>query len=140
MTEFKQITTFQTRSESDHILYFTLFEDAFKASQLDPSIYKISLCGPNPQRWVKKRDYELWSDISEKKMCRISKNYLNSQMGLQKTYIYWVHQTILPYNYERQWKHRMHLVTNDEWTGDQYYADCIKEVLTEEQFKKRFEI
>jgi hypothetical protein len=70
--------------------------------------------------------------ISEKKLKRISKTYTDN-----KSKIYWVHQSIQPANYNTQWKNRMNLI-RDKCFEDQYYADCIIEILTEEQFLSRF--
>ena len=93
------------------------------------TIWKISF---DDQRWVKKWNYEKWSDISEKKLMRISKSYAED-----KSEVYWVHRSIQPKNYEIQWKNRMNLI-RDEWVEDQYYADCIVEILTNDQFLSRF--
>lgn len=131
MAEAKKIIEYQTRSDNyTGTLLFKTFDDAYAAYQRDPTIWKISF---GDYRWVKKLNFERWSDISEKKLRRMSKDYLED-----KSEIYWVHQTIQPDNYNIQWKNRMNLVEQDEWVGDQYYADCIKEILTDNEFRKKF--
>jgi|SRR5271165_1149863 len=132
MSESKTKTkiVYQTRSD-DHsgLRYFKTFQDAYAAFVKDPTIWKISFAD---QRWVTKRAFEEWSTVSEKKLKEMYKPYADG-----KSTLYWVHQLVMPPNYETFWKDKLPLDRNSA-LEDQYYSEMIVEILTDEEFQKRF--
>lgn len=127
--EFKD--RFQTRSdEKSGLQFFKTFDEAYIAFERDQTIHKISF---DNYRWRPKFAVgDKWSHQSENKLKRLSSAYAEG-----KSKLYWVDQAVMPRNFEKQWAWRYDLI-NDPMFGDQYYADCINEVITDEEFIKRF--
>lgn len=122
---------FQTRSDNiPSLRNFKTFDEAYAAFKQDNSIYRISFDGQN---WIPKyMSDEEWYKQPEQKLRKLSKSYAE-----EKSDLYWIHQTSIPHNYYRQWISRTHLINNPMFEG-QFQSDCIVEVLSDEEFKKKF--
>jgi hypothetical protein len=137
-----RITTmqeFQTRSDDPYgkwsgLNFFSSFDTAYKASQEDASIWKISYAhNEKDYRWVRKHKSFSWPN-SEKRLCEMSQAYNEAKPND----VFWVNQCILHENYDVLYERRK----EEHWTEEQwdafYLPLCIRDVLTDSEFEKLF--
>ena len=129
--EYKKSIVYQTRSDDKSgVQEFETFDDAYEAYIKDSTIWQIKL---GEQIWVKKHNFEEWTVLSEKKLCQLSKAYTE-----KTSEVYWIQQSEFPRNYETIWANKMDIVQKDFNLLEVYHAECIHEVLSNEEFRTRF--
>src|SRR6185437_9581632 len=90
---------YQTRDGQDHLEFFGNLDDAYKASQMDRSIWKISFqIGEHHFRMRPKTIRNRWEYSSEAKLRNLSREYDQAykrgdhQPGVN---VFWVHQSVM---------------------------------------------
>jgi len=121
---------YQIRHENGTLEFFNSFDAAFAAYR--PSVWKISWDDEN--RWRPKTKSNLWLPQSEERLCLLSASY--AQEPADSKTIYWVRQTVLPPNIDEI--KRMNLTPSKK--DIQISLSCIREVLSEKEFVKRFSL
>jgi hypothetical protein len=122
--------SYQTLSRYRGSKYFESFNEAFAAYIADGTIHQISF---GDQIWIIKWAHEKCSNLVEMKLRKMSESYSEGKYPEP----YWIRRSMVPKNYENQWKHRIHLLS-EKWAKEQYNADCIEEVLREDDFRNTF--
>jgi hypothetical protein len=127
---------FQTRSDNplNDIKQHNTLSAAFAEYKSDPEVWKISF---QNMRWRPKTHSNIWEN--EDCLCNLSIEYANER-DLNK--VFWVWQSIIPEKqvYEFIMKECYEgRITNEEAERRIDRAN-IREVLTEEQFKNKFQI
>ena len=128
---------FQTRSDETGLLFFSTLQDAYDMWKKDPTIWKISWYdGTNDYRWRPKTKQEDWSPESEERLANMSEKYKNAK----NTEIFWVQQYIMPPNHQDLFeKFAKKQITDSEFEKE-YSKCCLEEVLSDEEFRQRFNL
>lgn len=121
---------YQTRNEMGELRFFATFQRAFEAYRADRTIFKISW---HQNRWTLKTKAEAWVPYLENKLEKISEKYAQEK---ERDKAYWVHQSIRPTRMPRSYY--TDTSVPDEEQQKAWDLDCIQEILSEEEFTRRF--
>lgn len=127
----------QTRSDSHRgkhpgCNYFSSVKEAYEAWKTDKNIWKISFDDKEGEhRYRPKLRSSLFNLKSEERMCQLSQTYKNATPSA----LFWVDQLVMPVG---EWD--MRKVKTDPEYGNLYMAACIKNVLSDEEFKQKYDI
>ena len=122
-------------------VFFSSVKEAYETWRKTPSIWKISW-GENGKdfRFRVKTKKDSWSFKTEEKLCTLSEEYRGSKTSNSKPgQIFFVHQSVLPPNQDELARARFKekSISEEEYALAQSLG-CIQEVLTEEQFVKKY--
>lgn len=132
----------QTRSDSfdgkyTGLNYFKSVKDAYGAYLQDKNIWKISFDeGKIARRWRPKTAEEKWNGFSETKMCSLNPKYKEAIEKKDTSMLFFVDQTMWV-DYETE--QRVRKEHGSDWENV-VLSMCVRCVLTNDQFKKKYNI
>jgi hypothetical protein len=118
----------QARSSSQ-ITHYESVKDAYNAWIRDSTIWKISW---KNHRFRPKLKNDTWHDLSEQKLCELSLAYATAS----ENQLFWVDQAVIPPNIDDLFNRKKSM--SDAEYDDLYMKECIIEVITDNEFQKRY--
>lgn len=136
-------TTFEVQTRSHHLTHMLeqhpSFQAAYHAFQKDHAIWKLSWSDPatgKDLRFRVKTRQERWSEPSEEKLGQLCPSYRFAT----PSEVFWINQTLIAPNYDALKEQLLAGEITEKRYEILIAMDCNVEILTDEQFRARYNI